>query len=255
MAFNNVHLSVDDMFVYWSELLGKPEESKQLVKFVDDKLAALKELLEAEIVNGFDVADDAMLDKLRELLAELEIDPYKIPYHDTTVGDALDELTYKELEGSILEDADVDKGRRLLNYQVSFTLNKPVKSLKIVRCNNLDEIIETRNLDVDTRVVTYDVINQDTLFKVVATDDRDNTLELIHKVTFRNRWYAGCFGFKVPTNSAITSMQSGFAKKDEINLFHHFDCTTGTYIYFAFPYQLHRSYDFFTNGIKDSDWV
>ena len=34
-----------------------------------------------------------------------------------------------------------------------------------------------------------------------------------------------------------------------------FDCENGDYIYFAVPDDLHLTYDFFSNGMKDGNWV
>ena len=36
---------------------------------------------------------------------------------------------------------------------------------------------------------------------------------------------------------------------------HTFNCTHGAYIYYLFPENLHKSYDFVTNGLNDNTWV
>ena len=92
---NNVHLSMDDTFIQWNEILGDPSTSTVLVEFVNQKIAGAGGDISALIDEKIEEATSEMKEELQEIIDEkvVEIDPYKIIYRDTTVGDALDDLT------------------------------------------------------------------------------------------------------------------------------------------------------------------
>ena len=46
---NDIHLSMDDTFIQWNEILGDPSTSTSLVAFVDGKLAGIEDLINSLI--------------------------------------------------------------------------------------------------------------------------------------------------------------------------------------------------------------
>lgn len=256
MGYNNVHLSVDDMFVYWSDILGEPKDSKKLRDYVNGLMADMKKSLEDELFNGLDEANNANIEHIKDLLSGSQdlIDPFAIKYRHTTVGDALDELMHEEFDAVVPEDYITDKGRRLLNYTVGWTFNKEPKSLIVEQYELGDKLIDSTKLEPDAESITFPEINKDTTVKIIAEDNDGCVITKLHKIIFKDRYYTGVHGSTKITNSKLIHLHSGFMDKDLTYWYKDHDCSHGTYIYFAVPNNIHRKYEFLVNGLKDNDW-
>ena len=91
---NNVHLSMDDTFIQWDEILGDPSKSTSLNDFVDSKIKGIGDDLGKLLDDKINAATDKIkedLEKEVEAIA-LDIDPYKIKYKETTVEFTTSEL-------------------------------------------------------------------------------------------------------------------------------------------------------------------
>ena len=120
---HSTHVTVDNCVVTWQEILGLPSANKKLVDFIDEKLAGLKGEIAEETKANLDGLLAELLAQIKEELGDLSatIDPYKVVWRDTTVGDALDKLFAMELSGTISEPEVAELGEKLLKSR-KFTL-------------------------------------------------------------------------------------------------------------------------------------
>ena len=67
---NNVHLSMDDTFIQWNEILGDPSTSTALVEFVNQKIAGAGGDISALIDEKIKEATSEMKEELQEIIDE-----------------------------------------------------------------------------------------------------------------------------------------------------------------------------------------
>jgi len=254
---NNVHLSMDDTFIQWNEILGDPGASTSLVGFVDQKIrdAATGEI-EALIDAKMDEATAALREELEQEIAqkELEIDPYKIVYGSTTVGAALDALTEHTFECKVHELGDYEKGQTLTSLQISWEMSENPYSQKIVRLRS-GNIVEMHDLPVDVRTYTFENVTGDERYVVGGITPDLKEFDSMVDIKFKNRMYYGTSDSSSPSNAIVINWSSILVDSDTDLGRRIFDCENGDYIYFAVPDDLHLTYDFFSNGLKDGNWV
>lgn len=255
---NNVHLSMDDTFIQWNEILGDPSTSTTLVEFVNQKIAGAGGDIDKLIEDKVKEATSDLKKELENTFDDkmLEIDPYKIVYKDKTVGGALDEL-YKDqnkFECKINELGVYEVGQNFPTFKVSWSMTENPKSQTIIRIRN-NAPIEKYKLDPSLREYTFANVSGTEKFVVKGIDAYGEEFGASAEVLFKNRLYFGTFDGVKPTNKVITNWSSVFIDKDTPIGRRIFDCENGDYIYFAIPEDLHLTYDFFSNGLKDSNWL
>ena len=253
---NNVHLSMDDTFIQWNEILGDPSESTALVEFVNQKIAGAGGDISALIDEKIKEATSEMKEELQEIIDEkvVEIDPYKIIYRDTTVGDVLDGLTKATFTCKVNELGEYEKGQTLTSLQVSWEMSENPYSQKIVRLRN-GNIIENIPLDVNVRSYTFTNVTTDERYVVGGITPDLKEFDVSVEVKFKSRMYYGTSDSPNPSDAIVTNWSSILVDKDTDLGRRIFDCENGDYIYFAVPDDLHLTYDFFSNGMKDGNWV
>ena len=253
---NNVHLSMDDTFIQWNEILGDPSTSTALVEFVNQKIAGAGGDISALIDEKIKEATSEMKEELQEIIDEkvVEIDPYKIIYRDTTVGDVLDGLTKATFTCKVNELGEYEKGQTLTSLQVSWEMSENPYSQKIVRLRN-GNIIENIPLDVNVRSYTFTNVTTDERYVVGGITPDLKEFDVSVEVKFKSRMYYGTSDSPNPSDAIVTNWSSILVDKDTDLGKRIFDCENGDYIYFAVPDDLHLTYDFFSNGMKDGNWV
>lgn len=253
---NNVHLSMDDTFIQWNEILGDPSLSTSLVDFVEQKIAGADSDISALIDEKIREATSALKEEIQELIDEeaLEIDPYKIIYKDTTVGDALDALNKGTFECTVNELEDYEKGQTLTSLQISWNMSENPYSQKIVRLRG-GNIVEIKELPVDARTCTFTNVTSDEKYVVSGITPDLKEFDVSTEVKFKSRLYYGTSDSPSPSDAIVTNWSSILVDSDTDLGRRIFDCENGDYIYFAVPDSLHLTYDFFSNGMKDSNWV
>ena len=253
---NNVHLSMDDTFIQWNEILGDPSTSTALVEFVNQKIAGAGGDISALIDEKIKEATSEMKEELQEIIDEkvVEIDPYKIIYRGTTVGDALDNLTKATFTCKVNELGEYEKGQTLTSLQVSWEMSENPYSQKIVRLRN-GNIIESVPLDVNVRSYTFTNVTTDERYVVGGITPDLKEFDVSVEVKFKSRMYYGTSDSPNPSDAIVTNWSSILVDKDTDLGRRIFDCENGDYIYFAVPDDLHLTYDFFSNGMKDGNWV
>ena len=253
---NNVHLSMDDTFIQWNEILGDPSTSTALVEFVNQKIAGAGGDISALIDEKIKEATSEMKEELQEIIDEkvVEIDPYKIIYRDTTVGDVLDDLTKATFTCKVNELGEYEKGQTLTSLQVSWEMSENPYSQKIVRLRN-GNIIESIPLDVNVRSYTFTNVTTDERYVVGGITPDLKEFDVSVEVKFKSRMYYGTSDSPNPSDAIVTNWSSILVDKDTDLGRRIFDCENGDYIYFAVPDDLHLTYDFFSNGMKDGNWV
>ena len=253
---NNVHLSMDDTFIQWNEILGDPSTSTALVEFVNQKIAGAGGDISALIDEKIKEATSEMKEELQEIIDEkvVEIDPYKIIYRDTTVGDVLDGLTKATFTCKVNELGEYEKGQTLTSLQVSWEMSENPYSQKIVRLRN-GNIIESIPLDVNVRSYTFTNVTTDERYVVGGITPDLKEFDVFVEVKFKSRMYYGTSDSPNPSDAIVTNWSSILVDKDTDLGRRIFDCENGDYIYFAVPDDLHLTYDFFSNGMKDGNWV
>lgn len=253
---NNVHLSMDDTFIQWNEILGDPSTSTALVEFVNQKIAGAGGDISALIDEKINEATSEMKEELQEIIDEkvVEIDPYKIIYRDTTVGDVLDDLTKATFTCKVNELGEYEKGQTLTSLQVSWEMSENPYSQKIVRLRN-GNIIESIPLDVNVRSYTFTNVTTDERYVVGGITPDLKEFDVSVEVKFKSRMYYGTSDSPSPSDAIVTNWSSILVDKDTDLGRRIFDCENGDYIYFAVPDDLHLTYDFFSNGMKDGNWV
>lgn len=244
-----------DCFIYWSDILGDPGESATLANYIKK---ALGDNTGKDNQNEIDIDLAELAKKVLALLEKgedgVEIDPYKIKYKNTTVGDVLDDLTYVPLEGVIVPDLTFEKGRRVRDLEVAWTFNKPLAGLKITIEQGGFPIIEK---DIDPTVTKFELpeIISDTIIKVTGKDERDNEITLTNKITFKWMMYCGTRSGSKLSNKEILSLNNHFFNEEERQQWRHlWNCQYGEYIYYLFPYEAQKFYTFYTNKMKDNNF-
>ena len=253
---NNVHLSMDDTFIQWDEILGDPSKSTALNNFVSQKIEDALGDTSALIDDKIREATSAMKEELQTLIDEkvLDIDPYQIVYRDTTVGDALDALNKIEFECKVNEIGDFEKGQTLTSLKVSWEMSENPYSQKIVRLRN-GNVIEMHSLAVDVREYTFTDVTTDERYVVSGITPDLKEFDEYVEVKFKSRLYYGTIDSPSPSDAIVTNWSSRLIDKDDDLGRRIFDCENGAYIYFVVPDDLHLTYDFFSNGLKDNNWV
>lgn len=252
---HNTHVTVDNNIVSWREILGDPATNPKLLKLIDKKLEGLQGVIDTDLQDKLDEMLAEILAKVKDELkvAKEEIDPYKIKWNDTTVGDALDKLFNLELSGTITEDAVAELGKRYNEYVVAWKFSKPLVKLTIQKLD-AGEIVDEKELDPETTKYTYENITNSTQFVIIGKTE-DETCKLAHKIDFKLRWYYGVLSDTNPTNASLINLASTYVDEHTVFGKHTFNCEGGKYIYYLFPENLHKSYDFITNGLNDNTWV
>ena len=253
---NNVHLSMDDTFIQWDEILGDPSKSTALNEFVDSKIKGIGDDLGKLLDDKINAATDELREELtKEVEAiALDIDPYKIKYKETTVGDALDELNAEEFTCTMGKYGPFEIGQKFPTFTVGWSCAENPKEQTITRLRDCAPV-ERYKLDPSVREYTFANVSSTETFVIEGVDGRGKPFTASTKVEFKHRWYRGTYGFTDPTNKIITNFSSEFVDKDTDFGTKIFDCENGSYIYFAVPDDLHLTYDFFSNGLKDTNWT
>lgn len=255
---NNVHLSMDDTFIQWNEILGDPSTSTTLVELINQKISGAGGDIDKLIDEKLKEASSELKEELKEALEEmvLNVDPYKVVYKDKTVGSALDELYQKEnkFECKIKELGTYEVGQNFPTFKVAWEMSENPKSQTIIRLRN-NAPIERYKLDPSVREYTFANVSGTEKFILKGVDPYSECFATSSDVFFKNRLYFGTFDGVSPSNKVITNWTSIFIDKDTPIGRRIFDCENGEYIYFAIPEDLHLTYDFFANGLKDSNWL
>ena len=256
LCCNGVHLSMDDTFIQWNEILGDPSTSTTLNNFIDLKIKGIGDDLEKLIDDKFADLMATLSDEVNKAVEQvvLDIDPYKIVYKDTNVGSALDELFKENFEGKIHPMGPFEMGQKFPTFTVTWEFTKNPKKQIIERIRN-SAPVERYELDSSVRSYVFANVSGTETFRVYGFDFNNEPFEIISTVEFKHRWYYGTHGFTKPSNKVITNWASEFVDKDTNFGRKIFDCENGSYIYFAVPDDLHLTYDFFSNGLKDTNWV
>ena len=127
-------------------------------------------------------------------------------------------------------------------------------SQKIVRLRN-GSIIESIPLDVNVRSYTFTNVTTDERYVVGGITPDLKEFDVSVEVKFKSRMYYGTSDSPNPSDAIVTNWSSILVDKDTDLGRRIFDCENGDYIYFAVPDDLHLTYDFFSNGMKDGNWV
>ena len=253
---NNVHLSMDDTFIQWDEILGDPAKSTSLNAFIDQKLNGVEEALTDLVEEKLDAVSDTVIQDINEELEKiaLAVDPYKIKYNNSTVGDTLDELTNTKFECTMGEYGPYEKGQKFPTFNVAWNFNKDVEKVVFERIRN-SAPIEKHELKGDITSFNVANVGGTETFRVTGYTADGEMATASTTVEFKLRWYYGTHGFTKPTNKIIINWASNFVDFNTQFGRHIFDCESGAYIYYAFPDDLHKTYDFTTNGLRDNDMV
>ena len=254
---NNTHVSMDDTFIQWNEILGDPSKSTSLVEFTNQQIQraiddSISDLINAKMETAIAELKEEIAEEIEQIT--LEIDPYKINYKDTTVGDTLDSLTKTGFSIEIQEFPVYEKGQNFPSFTVNWTISENPRSLAVLRIRD-NARIEKHVLDPSARSFTFANVSCTETFKVVGTNQADEMFEASSTAEFKYRMYYGTNANTSPTSSVVTSWASVLVDKDSKIGTRIFDCEGGNYIYFAFPDELSPAYDFFANGLRDNNWV
>lgn len=252
----HTHVTMDNNIVSWQEIVGDPNTNPKLIALITKLLAEQKRIIDREHYQEIENVVCKLLAEFKKELGDLSeiIDPYKIKWHDTTVGDALDEIFQIKLSGTISEPQVHELGEHLVDVKIAWKFNKPLKKLVFKVFSN-DKMTEKVVLDVKETSYTIPNLTNSEAYKVVGTTEDGEKCVLETRIDFKLKWYCGVLPDVNPSNEALINLSRGFVDKE--TQFHErlFDCSHGTYIYYAFPDDLHKKYDFITNGFCDSGWV
>lgn len=253
---NNMHVSMDDTFIQWNEILGDPSTSTALVEFINQKIGGSGGDIDALIDEKIAAVKAELQEEITQEIGELglEIDPYKIVYKNTTVGGALDELRKEKFECKIFDLDEYEIGQTFTSFVVGWEMSEDPQSQTIVRIRN-GAPTERYRLDPSVRSYTFSNVSSDEKFVVKGIDPNGEEFGTSAEVKFKSRLYFGTSDTTSPTNRLITNWSSVLIDKNTPIGKRIFDCENGEYIYFAIPDGLHLTYDFFANGLKDSNWV
>ena len=116
-------------------------------------------------------------------------------------------------------------------------------------------IIESIPLDVNVRSYTFTNVTTDERYVVGGITPDLKEFDVSVEVKFKSRMYYGTSDSPNPSDAIVTNWSSILVDKDTDLGRRIFDCENGDYIYFAVPDDLHLTYDFFSNGMKDGNWV
>ena len=249
---------MDDTFTQWNEILGDPSTSTSLVAYIDGKLGDIEELVSSLVESQLSDTKDGLLEELQTEVNELSlvIDPYKISYKDTTIGDMLDFLTRGKFACKLPSYGPYEIGRRFATFTVTWDVNKKPEELKSITLERIRNTapIERYVLNPHKKAFDFANVSNTETFRVTCEDLDGRIATAETTVEFKHRWYHGTNGFVRPSNTIIINWASSLVDKKTIFGKRVFDCQDGVYIFYAFPDDLHLSYDFITNGIRDNDW-
>ena len=235
---------IDDLLEQIAAGLGKVDYNK-IDDYIDERIAELKD----EIISGdikIEIDYDELENRIKAIIAkgDIDINAYDVAYKYTTVGDKLDELSKGNFEGKMSTFRTYEKGENVYNARLSWTFNKPLKSLTL------------NNMELDPTVKYFDIpqMTSTTEFVLKAISEDDETLVLTETARFLQKYYVGCTGGKTIQNKEVLSLNSYFAE-DGVNEYSHiFNPIGKQYMWWIFPVDLHTDYDFFNNGLMDSNY-
>ena len=247
---------VDDLLEQIQNGLGKVDYDK-IDEYIDERIEELRESIIAGEITA-DVDLDALVEKIKESIAagNIPIEAYEVAYKHITVGDALDELNKSIIpfEGSISELREYTIGEVAYNVPVRFSFNKALKSLTVrLYINDMES--STFGIDKDARVFELPKLNATTQVVVEAISTEDEKLVLSTTAYFRLKYYVGCCGSRRISNNEVLSLNSYYAKPEVTEYSHIFHPMGSQYLWWVFPVDLHTDYDFFNNGLMDSNYV
>lgn len=252
----NHHVSLDNGIVTWQEIIGDPSTNSKLVRLINHKLCHLKAQIEEEQKDSYDVMLKKLLEQLKkdDVNINVDVDPYEVVWNGSTVGEALDKLFGLDLSGTVTEPREVELGKVFHEYTIFWNFNKALVSLVLRRIKQKGYVDEIKLSPKDTDY-TFDNITNTETWEVIGVTAKGETCKLVTGLTFKKRWYYGTSSATEPTNKVITNLSSGLVDEKTIFGEHIFDCSNGAYIYYAFPDELHLTYDFVTNGMADNAWL
>ena len=251
---------IDDLLEEIQSGLGKVDYDK-IDEYIDERIDELK----AELINGdieVNVDIDKLMDQLKEALkaGDLVVDAYNVTYKTTNVGKKLEQLDelLNMVDGfsgkfeNTLRTFTV--GEVVYNTPLYFSFTKPVKELtasiyvndmntSTVRLNPTDKKFEIPVLASDTQIV----------IKAISYDDE--IVELTAYANFCEKYYVGCCGSERISNKETLALNSYFVYPNVTKYSHIFHPIGKQYLWWAFPVDLHTDYDFFNNGLMDSNYV
>ena len=235
---------IDDLLEQIAEGLGQVDYDK-IDEYIDEKIAELKE----EIISGeieIEIDYDELENRIKAILAggDVDLDAYHVTYGSTTVGDKLDELSKGGFEGKLSGFRNYEIGERVYNVRLSWSFNKPLKSLKL---NNIDLDPTTNYYEIPQLVGTTEFV-----VKAVSKDNDELTLTATAK--FLQKYYVGCNGGTTIKNTEVLGLNSYFAEEGVNEYKHIFNPIGKQYMWWVFPVDLHTDYDFFNNGLLDSNY-
>lgn len=245
---------IDDLLESIQNGLGKVDYDK-IDSYIDEKIRELQDdIISGEITASID--KDALIAEIKDALSngDLLLDAYQVPYKETTVGDKLDELTKKPFIGKISDFRSFEIGEIVHNARLSWNFNKGLKKLTLgVYVNDMN----TGTFDLDVTKGYYDipVLTNTTKFVVKGVSVDEDELILTSEAIFTKKYYVGCSGSTRLTNKEVLGLTSYFAY-DHVNKYNFtFNPIGKQYLWWAFPVELHLDYDFFNNGLLDSNYV
>ena len=247
---------IDDLLEQIQAGLGKVDYDK-INEYIDEKIEELKDAIAAGDIT-VDVDLEELINKLKDAFADgtIDLDAYKVTYKNTTVGAVLDELRKNKVafEGTISKFRQYNKGEKVYNVPVSFSFTKPLKTL-ILRTYINDQETGTFLLDTDVRRFELPKLSATTQVVVEAVSEDDERLVLTSTARFDLKYYVGCCGSSRITNKEALALTSYYAVEGVNNYSFIFHAIGPQYMWWIFPVDLHTDYDFFNNGLMDSDYV
>lgn len=247
---------IDDLLEQIQNGLGRVDYNK-IDEYIDEKIQEIQDAIESGDLTP-EVNWEDLLVKIKDALAKgnIEISADQVSYNNTNVADALDELKKKsaKLVGTIGKLRQFTKGETVYNVPVKFSFNKELKSLTMhLYVNDMES--STIELDPKARVFEIPKLNATTqiLLEAVATDDDRVTLET--EANFALKYYVGCCGASRISNKETLALTGYHALPDVNRYTYTFHAIGPQYMWWAFPVDLHKDYDFFNNGMHDSNYV
>lgn len=235
---------IDDLLEQIQAGLGQVDYDK-IDEYIDEKINELRE----EIISGdieIEIDYEELENRVKAIIAsgDVNINAYDVFYKGTTVGAKLDELSKGNFEGKISPLRNYEIGEIAYNVRLSWTFSKPLKSLKL------------DGIELDPTIGYFDIpqLNQTKEFVLTAVSKDDERLVLTAKANFLQKYYVGCTGGTIIKNTEVLGLNSYFAEEG-INTYKHiFNPIGKQYMWWIFPVDLHTDYDFFNNGLMDSNY-
>ena len=256
MGCSENSITMCDCFIYWQDILGKPSSSTSLGAYIDGKIAENNENLTNLIADEIDKLTDKIKDEIQDTINTgiEDLDPYKIKYNETTVGEALDVLFDEEFSGNITPEIVYEKGRKVYDELVTWSYNKPVikQTITITHANSP---AETTELNPDARNFKIDFTTDDVSIVVNGETAEGSVITLSTKIVFKFRMFYGTCPSAIMTNEQILGLNSLLIDENDRKFVHLFNCSDGNYLYYLFPYDMHMYYNFYSNRMKDNTYL